>query len=43
VVQGLFAGVADFVTDPAVYIWKVILDGVRERLSALFDAVTAGD
>jgi hypothetical protein len=43
VVQGLFAGVADLVTDPTSYIWKVVLDGVRERLSALFDAATAGD
>jgi hypothetical protein len=43
VVQGVFAGVADLIADPTVYIWRVILDGVRERLNALFDAVTAGD
>jgi hypothetical protein len=43
VVEQVFGGLSGLLTDPTSYIWKVILDGVRERLNALFDAVTAGD
>jgi hypothetical protein len=43
VVEGVFAGLAGLLADPTSYIWKVILDGIRERLTALFDAVTAGE
>jgi hypothetical protein len=39
----VLAGISGLLVDPTSYIWAVILDGIRERLSALFDAVTAGD
>jgi hypothetical protein len=47
IVQGavatVFAGVSGFLTDPAGYIWNVILLGIKQRASALFDALTAED
>ena len=39
----VFAGVSGFLTDPAGYIWNVILLGIKARASALFDALTAED
>jgi len=35
--------VSGFLTDPAGYIWNVILLGIKQRASALFDALTADD
>jgi hypothetical protein len=39
----VLAGISGLLADPTSYIWKVILDGVRERLTALFDAAIAGE
>ena len=39
VVEKVFAGVSVFLSDPAEYIWQVILKGIGKRLGALFDAI----
>lgn len=41
VVETVFAGLPGFLSEPAEYIWQVILQGIRARFGALFDAVTA--
>ena len=41
VVEEVLSGVRVFLSSPADFIWDVILKGIRERIGALFDAVTA--
>lgn len=41
VVAQVFAGLPGFLSEPAEYIWQVILQGIRARFEALFEAVTA--
>jgi hypothetical protein len=41
VVETVFAGLPGFLSEPAEYIWQVILQGIRARFEALFEAVTA--
>jgi hypothetical protein len=43
IVETLYAGVSDLLSNPTEYIWEVILGGIRKRIGDIIDALLGGE